>query len=214
MLIYTAGPYSADTTEGIAQNIAAAREAAIKLWDAGHVALCPHLNTAHFEQDSIATYGQYIDGDLNMLARCDAILMLEGWEKSKGASLEWDYASELHMPIYYYPHIPPLHPTEVRCPEQSKGFREIMGQMLRLHAKKNADYSPMNVLMTGEVGLITRLWDKTARLLSLNGFRAEISKATYTAPTEPANESIDDSYLDLAVYSVIGLLLRLGKWGK
>lgn len=33
-------------------------------------------------------------------------------------------------------------------------------------------------------------------------------------PKEPKNESIEDSLLDAANYSVIGLLLRRGQWGN
>jgi len=69
--------------------------------------------------------------------------------------------------------------------------------------------------VTGYVGLITRLWDKTARLLSLSGFRFEIQEpGVFTHPKEAKNESVEDTLLDLMVYSVIGLLLRKGVWGK
>lgn len=215
MLIYIAGKYSADTDEGITANIEAARKVAIELWEAGHIALCPHLNTAHFERDCNATYRQYIDGDLDMLSRCDAILMLPGWENSQGAKAEWGYAKELGMPIHLYPEIPPRHAAELRCPEQTKAFREVLGQMLRTHHSKNSDYSAANILATGELGLVTRLWDKVARLMNLSGFRFELVAAgEYTAPRTPKHESIDDTLMDTAVYAVIGKLLRMGKWGR
>jgi uncharacterized protein DUF4406 len=211
MLIYVAGKYSGD----IDANIAAARQVAIALWEKGHAVICPHLNSAHMEQDCKATWQDYLDGDMNMVSRCDALVMLEGWQDSKGANMEHEYATSLGMPIYYAPDLPELHPTEVMSPNQCKGFRELVGKMYRTHFSKNADYSPANILLTGETGLVTRLWDKTARLLNLTGFKFQyLMHEGVSPPRKPKNESIDDTYQDMAVYAVIGLLLRQNKWGR
>lgn len=125
-----------------------------------------------------------------------------------------DYAKRLNIPTYTYPEIPDMHPTEVRNPNQAQAFREIQGQMYRTHLKKNADYSPANILGTGEIGLVTRMWDKMARLLNLSGFNLEIKSSTFNVPKQPKNESIEDTIMDLAVYSVISMLYRAGKWGN
>lgn len=98
MIIYIAGKYSGE----IDKNIADARRVAIKIWEAGHVALCPHLNTANFEKDCTLEYDGYIKGDLKLLERCDAILMLKGWEESQGAQIELEYAESRGLPVYYY----------------------------------------------------------------------------------------------------------------
>jgi hypothetical protein len=47
-VIYIADPYRADTERGIIENIRAAEAVAIKVWEAGYVALCPHMNTRLF----------------------------------------------------------------------------------------------------------------------------------------------------------------------
>jgi len=211
MIIYIAGLYSVGNID---ENIANARKAAIEVWESGNVAICPHLNTAHFEIDASLDHDDYIDGDLKILARCDAILMLRNWKISKGAKIENLYALEHKIPIYYYPDIPPLHPLEVECPLQVTGFMETIMGMWRLHLSKNQDYSPMNIQLTGEPGLVTRIWDKTARLLALTGFRANITNATFSAPKTPNHEAIEDTYFDIAVYGVIGILYRFGMWGK
>jgi hypothetical protein len=210
MILYVAGPYSG----AVKENIARARAAAITLWEAGHGVLCPHLNTQHFENDCGCAYQDYIRQDLRFLARCDALVMLEGWEESNGARTEHSFAQELGMPIYYFPIVPPPHPTEERTPLQVESFIATVMRMYRLHLLKNADYSPANILGTGEVGVVTRIWDKVSRLMSLTGFRLEVAGTQLDPPKDPKNESIEDTYMDLANYSVIALLLRKGHWGK
>lgn len=105
-----------------------------------------------------------------------------------------------------------LHPTEKRFPEQCAEFKRITERMYQLHLDKNADYSPYNVLATGNVGVITRLWDKMARLMSLTGF--DIGTGKLNPSKEPKNESVEDSLFDMANYAIIAQILRKGKWGK
>jgi hypothetical protein len=102
VILYLAGKYRGD----IDANIQAAREVAIKLWEAGHFALCPHLNTAHFEVDCACPEEAYLQGDLDILARCDAIVMLEAWLDSEGAKREHAHALKLGIPVYYWPDMP------------------------------------------------------------------------------------------------------------
>lgn len=49
------------------------------------------------------TWGQYMREDLVMLLRCDAVLALPGWRKSRGARIEIGLAKKLGMRIYDYP---------------------------------------------------------------------------------------------------------------
>lgn len=218
---YVAGCYNAYTdTDGvfhsIDENIAIAKKIAAEMWAAGHTAICPHANTEHFEiLCPTVPYQQYIDGDIEILKLCDFIEMIPNWKYSNGGTGEHAEAMRLGMPVYEYPEIPPLHPTEVNCPEQVKAFREILGRMMRMHESKNSDYSPSNILATGQIGVATRIWDKTARLLSLTGFKIGIdTPLTFTKPRVAKNESLNDTYMDLAVYAIIGKLLLEGKWGK
>jgi len=214
MIVYVAGKYSGKTQDEITENIDAARKVAIQLWESGHVALCPHLNTAHFENDCSCDYHGYLIGDLALLARCDAILMMGDWEDSRGAMGEHAYAKNHDIPVYYYPEIPPHHITEQKRPLQAAHFIHTIMRMYRVHLDKNADYSPANIMGTGEIGLMTRTWDKIARLMNLMGFRVEIEQSSFEQPAKPKNESIDDTIMDLAVYAIIWQLYREEAWGK
>ena len=93
-LVYIAGKYRANTEWGLEQNIRQAEDAAIKLWQQGYVVFCPHKNTAHF--GGVCPDSVWLDGDLEILKRCDVIYMLKGWRNSKGATAELELAKKLN----------------------------------------------------------------------------------------------------------------------
>jgi len=98
-LLFISGPYRAATTWDISMNIVAARRAAIKMWQAGYAVICPHSNTSHF--DGICPDETWLDGDLEMLRRCDVIYMMAKWQESEGARVEHDLAIELGIVVIY-----------------------------------------------------------------------------------------------------------------
>lgn len=51
------------------------------------------------QDDKALTWTQYLRRDIRALVECDAIAMLPGWEKSRGATLEHHIASALGMPV-------------------------------------------------------------------------------------------------------------------
>ena len=99
-LIYTAGPYRADSWHGVFENILRAWSAARDLWLKGWAVICPHANSILMDGPDIPAK-MFIDGDLEIISRCDAVCMLPGWEKSEGAQIEYGLALELEMPIYF-----------------------------------------------------------------------------------------------------------------
>lgn len=97
VIVYISGKYSGD----IDANIQKAREMAITIWELGFTAFCPHLNTIHFEKSCRCTYADYLLGDLEILKRVNIVLMMTGWEESKGAMIEHEEAKLLQLPIVY-----------------------------------------------------------------------------------------------------------------
>ena len=98
-VIYVSGKYRADTPEGVDENIAKARAVAINLWKSGWAVICPHMNTAKMNIDSDII----LDGDIEILSRCDAVYMLDGWWESEGAVKEFMYAEKHDMDILQAP---------------------------------------------------------------------------------------------------------------
>jgi len=101
LIIYTAGPYRAPTPQDVDQNILTARGVAVKVWERGHYAICPHLNTNQFERLCDVPDSQWLKGDLVMLERCDAILMVPGWEDSAGSRHELEHAKAHGLQVFY-----------------------------------------------------------------------------------------------------------------
>jgi len=98
-VIYIAGPYRHATEWGVTRNIRAAELVAVEVWQAGAVALCPHLNGAHL--GGCVADDDILAGDRELLKRADAVLMIGSWETSEGARLEHDFAREIGQPIFY-----------------------------------------------------------------------------------------------------------------
>src|SRR5574340_795962 len=131
MIIYVAGPYRGKNQAEIAAHIDEARKVAIEIWEAGHVALCPHLNTAHFEDDCDCHEDEYLEGDLQLVGRCEEIVMIKNWEFSAGALAEKKYAEARNIPVYSYPALPELNLVEQTRPAQARGFIDAVMDMYR-----------------------------------------------------------------------------------
>lgn len=92
-LIYICGPIRNDDADIQKLNIMVGIAAAKAIWQAGAAAFCPHMNAFHFPEDNpAAEQTQYIEADLEMIRRSDAILALPGWMRSIGASAEVCFA--------------------------------------------------------------------------------------------------------------------------
>lgn len=94
--MYIAGPYSGDVTANVHKAWLAGRE--IAQW--GYIPVIPHTMTAHMED--ILTPNDWYAITLELLKLCDAIYMLKGWELSRGAVEELDYAANtMKIHVYY-----------------------------------------------------------------------------------------------------------------
>jgi hypothetical protein len=101
-IIYVSGPYRDPRGEWyVHEHIRTAEAASIQVWKLGAVAICPHLNTRFFGGFDGLPDTTWLDGDLEIIRRCDAMLMLEGWRRSTGAKMEKRLAADLKLPILY-----------------------------------------------------------------------------------------------------------------
>lgn len=101
---YVAGKYRASSIWGIEKNIQAARSVAEELWRLGYVVLCPHTNTAHF--DGKVPNDEFLRGYLELLRRCDFVVLVPGWSRSRGARIERFTAKVCGIPCYEWIGLP------------------------------------------------------------------------------------------------------------
>lgn len=216
MIIYISGKYTGKTEAETIENIAAARKVAVELWEKGFTVICPHLNTSLFETDCNVDYATYLKGYLEILARCDAMILLPNWEQSEGANIEYDFAVAHYIPVYTYPSIlPEISIVEKQCPQQTTAFMDTLMNMYKMYLWKNQDYGTAPILGTGEIGLVTRMWDKMSRIMHLTGFNIDVNISEFSPPVNsPKYESLMDSFKDIAAYSIIAQLYKNGDWGK
>lgn len=98
MLIYIAGPYRGD----VENNIKKARALAAKCYLKGHNCITPHLNLAYMDLDTSLGDEFWLNATMELLKKCDAICMVDGWEESVGSVAEFIYARQNNIPVYVH----------------------------------------------------------------------------------------------------------------
>jgi hypothetical protein len=98
-VIFIAGCYRGAGDNTVFEHIMLAREWARKAWLKGWAVFCPHTNTMFMDGPDIPAQ-VFLDGDREILRRCDAIFMLPNWRCSMGALAERQEAVNLGLPIY------------------------------------------------------------------------------------------------------------------
>lgn len=97
-VIYVAGPFRGPSAWDIECNIRRAEALSLEVWRLGHAAMCPHTNTRFFQ--NAAPDEVWLQGDLELLRRCDAVILTPDWKRSSGATAEVQYANEQNIPVF------------------------------------------------------------------------------------------------------------------
>jgi|TARA_B100000085_G_C18183667_1_gene366597 hypothetical protein len=104
---------------------------------------------------------------------------------------------------------------ENEYPELAEEFIAIQKEMYKMFAAKHLDYGLQNISLGGDLtkekdkkfsltGLAIRLTDKVSRLRNLLVNGKNFVKG----------EGMEDTFIDMANYSIIGLLVGRDKWKK
>ena len=105
--------------------------------------------------------------------------------------------------------------VETEYPELAEEYKRIGNEMYQMFAAKHMDYGLNNIALGGDLkseddkkfsltGLCIRLTDKISRLKNLL-----INGKNYVR-----GEGMEDTFIDIANYGIIGLLVGRDKWKK
>lgn len=84
----------------VQKNIETASEVALQLWKWSYSVLCPHKNTGGW--DGACDYTVWINGDFEMIKRCDLLVVLPNYESSSGTKREIQCALDNDTLVYYW----------------------------------------------------------------------------------------------------------------
>lgn len=82
---------------------------------------------------------------------------------------------------------------------------EKLCKVFEIFKQKQASYGAENISDFGEKGVIIRMNDKMKRIVKI-AYRGE--------PNPLDDETIEDTYYDIADYAMIAILVREGLWPK
>lgn len=103
-VIYIGGRYSdgGKLSEAEMQaNRTVMRYHAIQFMKKGWAVICPIENDEWAYDDGVIDYDDTLESDLAIIKKCDAVFFCPDWEKSKGAVVEYKFATEHMIPILY-----------------------------------------------------------------------------------------------------------------
>jgi len=98
-LIYIACAFHAPTEFEKQLNVAAARRAGYQIAKAGFYPVMPTVNTSGFEEANTPEF--WYNATMELMRRCDAVYVVDGWHDSSGVKGEMDEAKRLEIPIYF-----------------------------------------------------------------------------------------------------------------
>ena len=78
-------------------------------------------------------------------------------------------------------------------------FDTVSAELLEMFLKKHRDYGKGNILANKELGIAMRVSEKVERL-----------KHLLMTGNQPTNEQIEETWVDIGVYSIIAVLYRRG----
>lgn len=84
-----------------------------------------------------------------------------------------------------------------------QAYQQVLDELLEMFLKKHKDYGKGNILSIKELGIAFRISEKIERLKNL-----------YLSQDHPRNESIEETWLDIATYAVIAVLYKRGQFQK
>lgn len=201
--VYVSGPY----TSAPEANTYDALSVGQVLLDHGYAPFVPHL-THFWHKWRPNSYDAWLDLDLAWVEAADVVLRMEG--KSPGADEEVELAESLGIPVFYdvsdlLDCVPPTRPVVPTAVEQA------LARVRKVFRNKNADYADDADWKSNFVDVSQQMGFASPQeacevLIAVKQARLKALRAN---GREPANEAVEDTVLDRAVYALIRLAMDM-----
>ena len=97
-VIYIAGKYRGPNAWAVEQNIRADEDVAARVWAMGVGVRAQGDEARHM--DGVASDEHFLAGTLELMRRCDAVVLVPNWRDSEGARAEVAEAERLGLPMF------------------------------------------------------------------------------------------------------------------
>lgn len=98
-VVYIAGPFRGPDSWIVEAHIRKAEELAMRVAMCCAVPLCPHTMFRFFNGTVSDTF--WLDATMELLRRCDAVMLTDDWYQSTGAKAEEREAREKGLPVFH-----------------------------------------------------------------------------------------------------------------
>jgi len=135
--VYISGAISAKDYWEREQNIRRAEDAFVAISRLGLSAYLPHT-IARYAEGALPLQ-EWLRRDFNVMRRCDGIVMVKGWETSKGANTEKAYAEQIGLAVFEWPTdlqalrewgYAPSKVGCVNCGKELEGYKRLLKEPL------------------------------------------------------------------------------------
>lgn len=96
--------------------------------------------------------------------------------------------------------------TSTQSPKTlDEAYQQVLDELMQMFLKKHRDYGKGNIQSVGELGIALRVTEKIERIKNLlmkHGGKL------------PANESVEETWIDVAVYAIIAVLVKREQFEK
>jgi len=108
VIIYLAGPMRPKHDQTLEGNLRTAKAVALQLWSEGYAVICPHSNCDLPYADAVRLVPEevWLKGDIEIISRCDAVVVLPDYQNSDGTMSEIKHALVKGIPVFYWPDRP------------------------------------------------------------------------------------------------------------
>lgn len=100
-IVYVAGPFAAPCAWEVEHNVRLAEACGLEVARLGAMPLIPHANTRFFHGVTGIAASFWYRGTLELLLRCDAMIVVGDWESSRGSKAELRACDEHDIPFFW-----------------------------------------------------------------------------------------------------------------